>query len=83
MSDGGRGDGLAWRLLVTSLALALAVTLAALAIGVPMATLICQTDVPGRWAALVVHCVPAFLPPFLLAFGWFHIFGRQGAAGSA
>jgi len=77
------GHALIWRLFATSVALALGVTLVALVLGVPMGVLVCETDVPGRWAALVLHCVPAFLPPFLLAFGWFHIFGRQGALGNA
>ena len=48
-----------------------------------MGACLSRTDVPGRWAALLIHCLPAFLPPFLLAFGWFHIFGRQGALGGA
>lgn len=41
-----------------------------------------RTDIVGRRFLLLVHGFPMFLPPFLLALGWFYLFGRQGFLGS-
>ncbi len=71
-----------WALLVRSLALAASVTGLALALGVPLAALLAKTDVWGRQAAFLVHAFPMFLPPFLLALGWFHLLGRGGILGT-
>jgi len=71
-----------WTLLVRSLALAASVTGLALALGVPLAALLAKTDVGGRQAAFLVHAFPMFLPPFLLALGWFHLLGRRGLLGT-
>ena len=71
-----------WTLLARSLALATSVTVLAVAVGVPLAALLAKTDVRGRQAALLVHAFPMFLPPFLLALGWFHLLGRQGIVGT-
>jgi iron(III) transport system permease protein len=71
-----------WTLLVRSLALAASVTGLALALGVPLAALLAKTDVWGRQAAFLVHAFPMFLPPFLLALGWFHLLGRGGILGT-
>src|SRR5262252_8716846 len=71
-----------WLLLVRSLALAAAVTASAVAIGVPLGLLIARTDLPGRRALWMLHAFPMFLPPFLLALGWFQLFGREGFLGS-
>lgn len=68
-------------LLGGSIALAAAVTAVSLAIGLPLGLLLGRTDVPGRAAALWLHAFPLFLPPFLLALGWFDLFGREGRAG--
>jgi iron(III) transport system permease protein len=72
-----------WLLLLRSLALALSVTACAVLLGVPMGVLLGRSDMLGRRAALLLHVFPVFLPPFLLALGWFHLLGRQGLAGSA
>ncbi|HSB60220.1 MAG TPA: hypothetical protein VLI67_00780, partial [Vicinamibacteria bacterium] len=69
-------------LLARSASLSLAVTALALAVGVPLGVLVGRTDARGRWAAALVHVFPAFLPPFLLALGWFHVFGARGLLGS-
>ena len=71
-----------WTLFVRSLALAAAVTGLALALGVPLAALLAKTDVGGRQAAFLLHAFPMFLPPFLLALGWFHLLGRRGILGT-
>jgi iron(III) transport system permease protein len=71
-----------WTLLGVSLVRAAAVTAAALALGVPLGLLVARTDAPGRRLAFIVHVLPGFLPPYLLALGWFHLIGRSGLAGS-
>lgn len=75
-------NGRTWTLLGRTLALALTVVLVALAIGVPLGVLLGRTDVPLRRVLWLVHAFPMFLPPFLPALGWFHLFGSQGMIGS-
>ncbi len=72
-----------WQLLATSVGIALAVTIIALAIGVSMGVLLSRFQIPGRKIALLIHTFPVFLPPFLLAFGWFRIFARNAPLGSS
>lgn len=76
------GAARTWRLFGSSVALALAVTASALAIGLPLGLLLGRGDVPGRGAAMWLHAFPLFLPPFLLALGWFHLVGREGLVGT-
>ena len=67
-----------WVLAGRSAALSALVTLLALAFGVPLGVLLGRTDAFGRRIAGLLHTLPVFLPPFLLALGWFHVFGRRG-----
>jgi len=76
------GAGRTWALLLRSLGIAAAVTTGALALGCPLGLLLARTDVRGRTLAFVLHGFPVFLPPFLLALGWFHLFGGRGLLGS-
>jgi iron(III) transport system permease protein len=69
-------------LLLRSLVLSSVVTILALALGMVMAVAIARTDVRGFRTAAVLHAFPAFLPPFLLALGWFHLLGASGLVGS-
>lgn len=69
-------------LLARSLLLSALVTALALLIGVPLGVLVGRTDVRGARVAALVHAFPMFLPPFLLALGWFHLFGANGLLGS-
>ena len=62
-----------WRLLLRSVSSALCVAALCIAIGVPLGLVLGRTDVRGRWAALLLHAFPAFLPPFLLVLGWFQL----------
>lgn len=71
-----------WLLLVHSLLLASAVTACTFVIGGPMGFLIARADLPGRRALWILHAFPMFLPPFILAIGWFHLFGREGLLGT-
>jgi iron(III) transport system permease protein len=71
-----------WTLFLSSVEIAAAVTIASLAVGLPLGVLLGRTDLPFRRAALWLHAFPLFVPPFLLALGWFHLLGRGGLAGS-
>jgi iron(III) transport system permease protein len=66
-------SGTTWRLFGRSLVLATAVTAVALVIGVPAGLLLGRCDVIARRALLVVHVFPLFVPPLLLALGWFQL----------
>ncbi len=69
-------------LLASSLGIAAAVTAIALLVGVPLGLLLGRTDVRARGLLLAGHAFPLFVPPFLIALGWFHVFGTNGIAGS-
>ncbi len=71
-----------WWLLAVSVALAATVTTLATAVGVPLGVLLGRTDVGGRGWLLAVHAFPIFVPPFLVALGWFHIVGANGYLGT-
>lgn len=71
-----------WGLFASSLGLAAAVTILSLGIGLPLGLLLGRADVPLGRAAFLLHVFPLFVPPFLLALGWFHLLGRGGFAGS-
>lgn len=73
--------GRQWVLLGRSVALAAAITHIASLLGTALGLLLARTDVPGRRLILLAHTFPMFLPPFLLALGWFYLFGRQGLLG--
>jgi len=70
-----------WILLARTLGLALAVVSGALLLGTPMGLLLARTDIAGRRMLLFAQSFPMFLPPFLLALGWFYLLGRQGFFG--
>jgi iron(III) transport system permease protein len=71
-----------WWLLARSLLLSAGVTIAAVVLGVPLGALFARAELPGRLPLFGAHLSIVFLPPFLPALGWFHIFGRQGLLGS-
>jgi iron(III) transport system permease protein len=70
-----------WELLLRSIALAAAVTAVSLPLGIMMGVLVARTNLVGRRMLWAIHTFPFALPPFLLALGWFHTFGRQGLMG--
>jgi len=71
-----------WMLLLRSLGLAAGTTLVAAMLGTPLGVVIARFALPLRRALWAVHAFPMFLPPFLLALGWFHLLGREGTLGS-
>lgn len=76
------GSARPWALFAVSVARAAGVTACALAIGVPLGMIVARSDAPGRRLAFALHVLPGFLPPYLLALGWFHVVGREGLLGS-
>jgi ABC-type Fe3+ transport system permease subunit len=76
------GSARPWTLFATSVARATGVTACALAIGVPLGLIVARSDAPGRRFAFALHVLPGFIPPYLLALGWFHLVGREGLLGS-
>jgi iron(III) transport system permease protein len=71
-----------WLLLGASIGIAGAVTLLSIVVGIPLGLAWARMDVPGRGVAWMLHAFAFFLPPFSIALGWFHVFGRQGWLGS-
>ncbi len=71
-----------WALLLRSTILSALVTLVAVVLGVPLGLLVARTNLHGRRALWVLHALPLFLPPFVVALGWFQIFGREGFLGN-
>jgi iron(III) transport system permease protein len=51
-------------------------------LGVPLGAILGLARIRGRRALLALNAMPLFLPPFLLALGWFHVLGREGLIGS-
>ena len=76
-------SGRLWWLLLRSLLLSGAVTAACVLVGVPLGVLFARATFPGRSMLLALHLTIAFLPPFLPALGWFHVFGVEGFLGAA
>jgi molybdate transport system permease protein len=70
-----------WVLFARSIGVAPATTALCLLIGIPLGLAVAKGAVPGRAPLLVVHAFPGFLPPFLLALGWFHLLEAAGLAG--
>jgi iron(III) transport system permease protein len=70
-----------WGSLGRSVLLSAAVTAASVAVGVPLGVLLARARLPFLKFFIASHLAVAFLPPFLPALGWFHIFGREGLLG--
>ena len=70
------------RLFGSSVAVATVTTGLCLAIGLPLGVIFGRSDLPHSRPLLLAHAFPVFLPPFLLALGWFHLLGRNGLVGS-
>ena len=71
-----------WVLFLRSGARALLVTLGSLAIGIPLGVLFGRSDIPLRRTLWLAHAFPLFVPPFVLALGWFHLVDLTDLAGT-
>ena len=67
-----------WVLLKQSLALAFLTTLIATGIGAPLGILFSRTDLAFRRLFALILVTPLLLPPYISAFCWFLVFGREG-----
>ncbi len=76
------GSARLWRLFLRSIALSGAITGLAVLVGVPLGVLFARAAFPFRRVLFAAHASAMFLPPFLPALGWFHLFGRDGLVGS-
>lgn len=74
-------SGRFWALLLRSVLLSAAVTAASVVVGIPLGVSFARAPIPFKRPLVAAHLSVAFLPPFLPALGWFHIFGRQGLLG--
>jgi iron(III) transport system permease protein len=66
------------RLLVNTLRLGVLVAVAVGAVGTALGLLVAKTDLTGGRTLRALLTFPLFLPPYVLALGWFTILGRQG-----
>jgi iron(III) transport system permease protein len=66
------------RLLMNTVGLGVAVAGLAGAVGTALGLLLAKTDLTGRRMVMALLTFPLFLPPYVLALGWFTILGRQG-----
>src|SRR5262245_59065332 len=66
------------RLFLNTVRLGVAVAGLAGAVGTLLGLLLAKTDLIGRRAMLALLTFPLFLPPYVLALGWFTILGREG-----
>lgn len=71
-----------WLLLGRSVLLAGVVTACALVVGTIVGLLVARTDLPARRTLWLLHAFPFFSPPFLLALGWFQLFGQAALPGT-
>jgi iron(III) transport system permease protein len=72
-----------WWLLLRSLGLSISVTALALALGITLGLLYSRAEFPLKRLLFATHVGVVFLPPFLPALGWFHIFGLEGLLGGS
>jgi iron(III) transport system permease protein len=71
-----------WVLLGRTLTNATVVTFVSVLVGAPLGWVFARTDVPLRRALWLLHTLPLFMPPFLLALGWFDLLELAGLSGS-
>src|SRR5262249_34946097 len=65
-------------LLGNTVGLGLFVALLVGALGTVLGLLVAKTDMAGRRPLMALLTFPLFLPPYLVALGWFAVLGRQG-----
>lgn len=72
-------SGLYQKALVNSLVASGMTVLASLALGIPLAYILARVRVPFREALISLATLPLILPPFVGAYSWILLLGRQGA----
>lgn len=64
--------------LLHSLTVSLAASVLALALGLPMAFFVARVRIPGKTLILSLGTLPLVVPPFLGAYSWILLLGRNG-----
>ena len=72
-------SGLYQKALINSLVASGMTVLACLALGIPLAYVLARVRVPFRDALISLATLPLILPPFVGAYSWILLLGRQGA----
>jgi len=72
-------SGLYQKALVNSLVASGTTVLASLVLGIPLAYILARVRVPFREALISLATLPLILPPFVGAYSWILLLGRQGA----
>jgi iron(III) transport system permease protein len=70
-----------WQSFLNSLALALLVALLTTIIGTFLGVIISKTSLPFSNFFLIFFLTPLLIPPYIFAFSWFEIIGREGILG--
>jgi iron(III) transport system permease protein len=70
------------RALVHSLTVSLAASILALVLGLPMAFFVARVRLPAKTLLLSLATLPLVVPPFLGAYSWLLVLGRNGIATS-
>lgn len=66
------------RALVNSLVVSLAASLLGLLLGLPLAFFVARVRIPGKTVLLSLGTLPLVVPPFLGAYAWILLLGRNG-----
>ena len=70
-----------WYSFWNSLKLALFVGVSSTIIGTLLGVLLAKTNVPFRSAFLALFVTPLLIPPYIFAYAWFELLGREGFLG--
>ncbi len=67
--------------LINSLELGLSVATATTLIGISLGILFSKTTLPYSTLWIIILLIPLLIPPYILAYGWYMILGREGILG--
>ena len=70
-----------WHSFTNSLLLAVSVALASTFIGTLLAILLSKTTLFGRMVWITILLIPLLIPPYVMAYGWYMLLGREGVLG--
>ena len=70
-----------WQSFLNSLALAFLVALLTTTVGTLLGIILTKTSLPFRSFFLLLFIIPLLIPPYIFAFSWFELIGREGILG--
>ena len=74
-------DGMFWKHTINSLVLAISVAFSATLSGLFLALLLTKTHLYMRYLFIIALLIPLLIPPYILAYGWYALLGREGLLG--